>query len=147
MTTNLKYRGWEFEVDKEFTKETYAQVTASGTKTCTCNNCKNFAAYRDNIYPEEVKKLFLDLGIDINKEAEISHYGKVNNEKHMFSGWFHFKGRIIQGENLFMEINPNFTIGFSKNYHCAFFDDKNDLVQIEFTTHIPWVIDKELETE
>lgn len=116
----VKYRDWEFEVDKELTKETYAKTTASGTKTCTCNNCKNFDAYRDNIYPEELKNLFLDLGIDINKEAETTHYGKNDNGNHLFGVWFHFKGKIVKGLNSFAEINSDISISFSKNNTCAF---------------------------
>ena len=44
-------------------------------------------------------------------------------------------------------ITDNFSIGFSVGSDLAFFDDKNGLIQVEFDTFIPWIIDKKLENE
>lgn len=43
-------------------------------------------------------------------------------------------------------IADNFSIGFAEGNALAHFEDKTNLVQVEFETTIPWVIDKALET-
>ena len=45
------------------------------------------------------------------------------------------------------EIKPDFSMGFTTGSLLALFDDKDGLVQIEFSVNIPWLIDKELEGE
>ena len=40
-----------------------------------------------------------------------------------------------------------FSIGFTTGSSMALFEDKDGLLQIEFSVNIPWVIDKELEEE
>ena len=154
----LKFRAWTLEVDKEQTQRTYEKVSGSGADTCICNDCKNYVAYRDKVFPEEIRILFTDLGIDYRKEVEITSWEKLPNNRYHIGGWFHFKGHVLNGKDYLVplpkggftfdltKISDNFSIGFSKANDLTFFEDKNDLVQIEFDTNIPWVIDKKLET-
>ncbi len=55
--TTLKFRGWEFEVDRELTRKTYEKVSGSGADTCICSDCKNYVVYRDKVFPDEIKNL------------------------------------------------------------------------------------------
>lgn len=154
----IKFRDWELLVDKEQTKQTYAKVEIGGVESCTCNNCKNFAHNRENIYPEEIKQLLTELGIDYHKECEVWHYCKDDLGRHCYSGWFHFKGKF-KGKSLgaptadtittydLTPITDSFSIGFLYDNSLTLFEDKEDLVQVEFDTKTSWTIDKELESE
>jgi hypothetical protein len=157
-TTILNFRDWTFEVDKELTEQTYMTVPGSGADTCGCNDCKNYVAYREKVFPKEVIKLFNELGIDFRKEVEITTWEVLLNRLHHIGGWFHFKGRIVTGKDYRVHlvqgghtfdltpITDNFSIGFGEGNDLTFFEEKTGLVQVEFDTNIPWVIDKSLET-
>ncbi|WP_460583059.1 hypothetical protein [Hymenobacter arcticus] len=157
-TSTLHYRSWAFEFDHYLTQQTYAAVTGSGSDTCVCNDCKNYVAYRDRVFPAEITLLLADLGIDYRKEVEIFTYEQLPNGLHHIAGWFHFKGRVLAGPDYreplpngghtinLTSVTDNFSIGFAEGSALTYFEDKNGLVQVEFETTIPWVIDKTLET-
>ena len=157
-TSIVKFKDWTFEVDKALTEGTYNAILGSGADTCSCNNCKNYVAYRDKVFPEEVINLFNDLRIDYRKEVEITTWEVLPNGLHHIGGWFHFKGTILKGKDYrvplkssghtfnLTPITDNFSIGFAEGSDLTFFEDKAGLVQVEFDTKIPWVIDKSLET-
>ena len=154
----VNFREWVFEVDKVLTKQTYLGVSGSGADTCLCNDCKNYVAYRDHVFPKEIIDLFNELGIDYRKEVEITSWQVLPNGLHHIGGWFHFKGNIVTGKSYRVppesksytfDLTPmteNFSIGFSEGNDLTFFADKTGLVQIEFDTKIPWVNDKSLES-
>ena len=153
-TTIVKFRDWTFEVDKEYTVQTYRDISGSGADTCGCNDCKNYVAYRDKVFPKEITDLFNQLGIDYKKEVEITSWETLLNGLHHIGGWFHFKGQVLRGKDYrvplpsgghtfdLTPITGNFSIGFAEANDLTFFEDKTDLVQVEFGTNIPWVIDK-----
>ncbi len=156
----VKYKDWEFEVDQELTRQTYDNVTLSGADSCICKDCKNYVAYRDKVFSDEIKELFDDLGIDYRKEVEITSFETLPNGLHHIGGWYHFKGRLVSGKNYripqpdnngytldLTKVEDNFSIGFASGNDLTHFTDKTDLVQIEFMTYIPWVIDKSLVTK
>jgi len=154
----VKFKDWAFEVERALTKQTYNNVSGSGAETCDCNDCKNYVAYRDRVFPEIIIDLFNDLGIDYRKEVEITSYETLPNGLHHIGGWFHFKGRVLTGKDYriplpggghtvdLTKVDDNFLIGFAAGNDLTYFDEKTNLVQIEFDTNIPWVIDKSLET-
>ncbi|GAB3292247.1 hypothetical protein ACFQT0_07300 [Hymenobacter humi] len=153
----VKYKDWELIVDKELTEATYKKVAAGGADDCTCSNCKNYVAYREQVFPDEVLELFSELGVDYRRDVEIVSYEVLPNGNHHIGGWFHFKGRILAGDDCRLplpsggyslklkSITGNFSIGFAESSDLTWFKDKAGLVQIEFETIIPWVIDKSLE--
>lgn len=154
----VKYREWEFEVDRELTRWTYEEVRSSGADSCVCDDCKNYVAFRDKVFDDEIKQLFDDLGIDCKKEVEITTYQRLPDGLHLIGGWFHFKGRMLTGKDCrvpfpsgghtldLSAITDKFSIGFTVGNDLAHFADETGLVQIEFMTYIPWVIDTSLET-
>jgi hypothetical protein len=156
-TTTLRYREWEFELDRELTQQAYAHVTSSGAEACPCNDCKNYVAYRDHVFPPEFLALLGDLGIDYRKEVEVFSYELLPTGLHHVAGWFHFKGRVVAGPNYrdplpngghtihLTGITTDFSVGFAEGSDLAHFPDKTGLVQVEFEANIPWVIDKALE--
>lgn len=155
---HIAFEDWEIWVDKTLTQYTYRQVSMGGADSCKCEGCKNFVNYRLNVYPYKVRKLFGDLGIDINKECEVWHCCKENSGKHIYSGWFHFKGNFV-GKNCIVPtsehtswidltvLTEDFKIGFCYGSSLTFFEDTQNLVQVEFEAKIPWTIDNALEYE
>ncbi len=153
-TVTLKFRDWEFEVDKQLTEQTYKKISGSGADGCACDDCKNYVAFRNEVFPDEVQKLFVDLGIDFRKEVEVTSLETLPNGLHCIAGWFHFKGKVIRGNDYRLpllgggytfdltKITENFEIGFAEGSALTFFEDKEGLVQIEFMTYVPWVINK-----
>src|SRR5690606_39203324 len=114
----------------------------------------------NHVFPKSIIELFSNLGIDYRKEVEITYWEKLENGFHYIGGWFHFKGKILEGKKCneplpygngsilsLKEIQKNFSIGFDEGKAMTLFEDQNDLIQLEFSTHIPWVIDKKLESE
>ncbi|MDQ6470899.1 hypothetical protein RB619_09620 [Flavobacterium sp. LHD-80] len=154
----VQFKNWKFEVDRSLTIETYAGIVSGGAVSCSCNDCKNYVESREYIFPEEVKILFLNLGIDYKKEVEILSYQILPNGLHHIAGWFHFKGKMIDGKNCKRDIEnesfqieltaigDNFSIGFCEQNSLTFFENKDDLIQVEFEAYIPWLIDKSLES-
>ena len=45
------------------------------------------------------------------------------------------------------DINESFSVGFRIASDLAYFNDNENLVQVEFEAKIPWTIDKKLESE
>ena len=156
-----KFREWEFEVDYETTRRTYDLVSRSGAEECGCNNCKNYVACRESVFPKEVITFFSDIGVDYRKEVEITDYQKVPNGLHHVGGWFHFEGQILSGKDCrvftddsktgwtldLTSIDEMFSMGFHVGSDLAYFENKVGLVQVEFEAKIPWVIDKALESD
>ncbi|GAB2685887.1 hypothetical protein GCM10027037_04410 [Mucilaginibacter koreensis] len=144
----IKYREWTFEVDPETTSLLYQNVAASGTEECACGNCKYFLSIKSDVYPLEIKDLFVKLGIDITKEYEVCDLGDQATT-YVYSGWFHFVGRILDGnddtiqENAgrfnYKKVNGVFDIGFTTKISASFFDNNEyPLVQVEFLTTVPY---------
>ena len=153
--TYYKYKDWKFEVDVPLNRQVYAGITDSGADSCPCDDCKNYVACRDQVFPAAIKELFDALGIDFRKEVEITHYQTLENGLHQIGGWFHFKGRIVSGKDYrkpssdgngytldLTAVTDNFDLGFAPGSALSFFKEKDNLVQVEFMTSIPWVIGK-----
>ena len=96
----VKYRTWIFDVDLETTKTEYAKAGESGAESCTCGYCANYVAYREFVFPEEIKELLQSLGIDYRKEAEIVTYDILPSQMQHIEGWFHFKGTTSSWQRL-----------------------------------------------
>ncbi len=157
-TTIVKYKDWTFEVDFSTTKNTYDNANPGGADTCPCAYCKNFVANRDK-YLGEAKEFFQSIGIDYKKDCETYWTTKLENGKHLYNGWFHFKGKIVSGptcksidENKVTNIklhsvSDNLCLGFYPDDTMSFFDNKDELVQVEFETAIPWTLENEAEPD
>ncbi len=151
----IKYKDWKFEVDTDFTRNMYSKFPSGGANQCECRDCKNFAANRNEAYPYEIKELFTKIGIDYNKESEVYHHIRLESGLHFYGGWFHFKGKFINGNDCrifhspeaytfnMTDITENFRIGFTLGNSPSLFESLDGLIQIEFETNIPWIISEE----
>src|SRR5262245_23897975 len=140
----LKYREWLFECDPDATRIAYKQITRGGAEDCACAGCQNFLAQRENVFPDEVLQLFLRLGIDYRRDAEIYQSAKLESGSHGYGGWFHFIGKIQEQPLGPAQISKSLTIDFipGRDLAAASFD-KEPLVQVEITAELPWIIAEE----
>jgi len=137
----IQFREWELVVDSDATKSVYNKVAAGKADNDLSDAFINFVNCRKTMLPDEIKTLFDALGIDANKECENTYLGKQNNDLHLYSAWFHFKGNFTSSIRK-TQINDTFSIGFSKNTGSTFFKNTKDLVLVEFFVEIPWTIEK-----
>lgn len=156
--TTVTFRDWTLTVDRGATQITYASVVTGSAEDCKCDDCKNYVVYRPTAFPDEIILLLHQLGIDYRKESEVWRMSKDEDGNHLYNGIFHFKGSF-EGKDCFVtddgsngtfsmtDINESFSIGFRIASELTYFKDKENLVQVEFETRIPWMIDKKLEPE
>ncbi|WP_338790551.1 hypothetical protein [Bernardetia sp. MNP-M8] len=150
----ITYKNQIFEVDFDRTKEVYDNIQFSNLFSCNCHGCRNFLVNRENIYPKEVLNLMIQLGIDYKKGSELHHICKIEIGKHLYGGWFHFKGRILENGNELtetetIEVNEDFKFFFKRDGSLSFFDkeEHNQIMQLEILAHSDWVLEKELELD
>ncbi len=139
----IKYRDWLLEADRLQTAGFYESIQSAGSEDCICGNCKYFNTISNHIYPDEVKLLFKELGVDINKNFEVNDFGDETTG-HLYYGSFHFIGKIIEGKDCsiplqsggytvdLLPISESFSIGFTSAVSKSFFNKDQNLVQIEF---------------
>ena len=144
--TRLAYRDWQFECEPGRTRAAYEQIAHGGAEECGCAGCRNFLAQRDEVFPEEVLKLFAELGVDSRRDAEIYHQARLESGSHLYGGWFHFIGEIEKQPLGPAQIREGFTIDFLPTRDLAapsFVDEL--LVQIEIAAELPWIVKEEKE--
>jgi hypothetical protein len=149
----IVFARWELECDSVATRRGYREITSGAPESCHCATCRNFAATRQEIYPALVLRLFDELGIVADREAEVYHNCQVKPALHNYGGWFHFVGSIATGADASRQIALNawtfdrekvrdrFELGFTRRIgllHKAFQDQA--VVQVEFIAMVPWVI-------
>jgi len=152
--TTIKFKKWKIECDVAGTREAYAKIERGGPEECDCNSCKNFAAARQYAFPQEARSLLEQLGIDIDKEAEVYHNCKLESGLHNYGGWFHFIGSIEDGPDSKRQIAENsfaldlermdnrFAMGFTAQTALVprSFGDQ-PVIQVEFQAEVNWLIE------
>jgi hypothetical protein len=143
---------WLINHDPDATRRCFAQLVV-GTG-CTCIYCRNFDAAAGRTFPVEFVVLLDALGIDPAKPAELCHWCREASGLYFTGGWFHLVGSIVAGEDVVREVNgtgtfqfeelvPRLEFGFSARLALvpqAFAG--HPLVQLEFQTRVPWVLDE-----
>jgi hypothetical protein len=146
----VSFRGWEFEVDTELTSKTYGKAKEGNSDACDCGDCKNYRAQKSAAFPAEVLEFFAVVGIDYRKESEAYTTHQLENGLYHYSGWFHFAGNVlkrgsrqaIDPDTEITTLSENFRIWFRRGGDLSFFDKGTELVQVEFETHLPWIIEE-----
>lgn len=144
----IHYRNWTLWVDKVATQQAYDRFAF---EPCDCFDCQNYEQQKADILPQEFVDLLTQLGIDPLKYASVS---QIRPKGHLliYEGWYHFKGEFqgvsamqpIEegGSTLILQpISDGFAVGFHHDVWHACFDQKDNLVQLEFEIAIPWVLD------
>jgi hypothetical protein len=149
----LTIRRWKLQSDPDATRSAFSHLELGSPESCGCTDCLNFAAARERAYPSEILTVFDQLGIDSHKESEIWHYCREDSGVHLYGGFFHFVGSIESGKDAkemvdgygtidLEAIGEGFEFGFTSNVALVpkSFGDAL-VVQLEFQTKIPWVLD------
>jgi len=153
---------WRVEADPEATARAHARMPAGCPERCGCRYCVNFVATRGRAYPAEELRLFEALGIRQDRESEICAPVLLSGALYLYSGWFHFVGRILddpiseahnsvpQGQALesgtvselrFHALTDHFGILLRAERHLLPEEFGADsVVQLDFTTELPWVL-------
>lgn len=163
MRERLSIYGWTIEVDREKTAQIHASMELGSAEACGCLDCKNWAAVRQSAYPNEILALFRKLGIQTDRETEMGSPLSLGNNRFLYNGWFHFVGKLLSGPStreevpselfnstgqggrvervIYHEVNLKFSIGFSEKTDLLPKEFKGeDVVQLEFTAEVPWVL-------
>lgn len=134
--------GHVIRYDHDATTVVYRSITRGGASECSCSGCDNFACIRTQAYPPEFIRILSVLGIDPLKEDEAFEYGRDDQGLHIYGGWFHFVGEVVQlGQRVDLD-------GFQFWFDPFEQVPQNDLFEpgpvsaIEFLTHLPWVSDQ-----
>ena len=141
---------WLIDHDPDATRRCFAQLPV-GTG-CTCNQCRNFERAAGRNFPSEFLAVLEVLGVDQSKPAELCHYCREPSGLYLTGGWFHFVGSILAGEDAmhwennigtfrFEKLVSGLEFGFTARLaivHEVF--GGLPLVQLEFQTHVPWVL-------
>jgi hypothetical protein len=151
---------WQVEADPEATARAHDRMPSGSPERCGCRDCLNFAAARTLAYPPEALELFARLGIRPDRESEIGGSIPIAEGRFLYSGWFHFVGRLLnqpaerpcdgevgdQGSGVVRELHhhaltPQFGILLWSERHLVPAEFGRDVVvQLDFTTELPWVL-------
>jgi hypothetical protein len=129
--------------DREATVAAYSQLTSGGAERCNCVHCRNFAAQRNQLYPEGFRAVLHKLGIDPLKEGYVfDEVGPFPDKVRPTGGWFYFVGDLAEsGEKLVSEgeFQYWFQPAFPRPPACF----GNQIAAIEFRARIPWVLEED----
>jgi hypothetical protein len=152
---------WRVEADAEATARAHNRMSAGCPERCGCRYCVNFVATRGGAYPAEALRLFETLGVRQDRESEICAPVPLTGAQYLYSGWFHFVGRILdetgpplisvsQGQGpgsavvselRFHALTDHFGILLRPERHLLPEEfGAASVVQLEFTTELPWVL-------
>jgi hypothetical protein len=149
LMVTVHFQDWGVVVDREATAEAYAQIEASGSDLCGCQDCRNFVAVRDAglLYPPAVLELLAQLGVDPSREAESASMGSIDRDHpdvHLYEWWFNVIGHLLPGE-LTQPRDPArelqlYPVSGGALADAAFGDAP--LFRVEFLGGLPWLLDE-----
>jgi hypothetical protein len=88
-----------------------------------------------------LSRLLLDqLGIALEKEGEV-YEGACEGLVVEYGGWFYLAGEVIEAGERMTDASPGFQYFFRPSYRpTALADFGGDVLALEFSTKLPWVI-------
>ncbi len=131
--------------DRECTRRVYTSIPTGDADVCGCLHCRNFAAQRDQAYPESFLQLLDHLGVDPAKESEVYYLYTDSKGKSEYGGWFHLVGEIVEPGCTFNERAQDnrefqfwfwFTQGLPANPEW----DNETRIELAFITTVDWVL-------
>ena len=148
---------WVLKFDRDETARRYSLLPAGNG--CSCTECTNFNTVGLRAFQHDFRRIAEQLGIDVQKPAELCHYSKDSTGLHLTGGWFHVIGSLQSGRDAWKETDmpsartadfeklaSGAEIGFSPEAHLVPDVFKGaSLVQLEFVTRVPWLLSAETE--
>jgi hypothetical protein len=123
-------------------------ITVADAERCTCISCKNFAAQRTNVFPEEFLRFLKELGVDPSREWGILDYdfGPEDPHIHLYGGWFLFCGELVEGSDRQTELGAGtFAHWFTNSFPDSTLPKELKLCAVEFLVRIPWILPEKSE--
>jgi hypothetical protein len=126
--------------DRDATVTAYNAFPHGDADRCKCVHCRNFAAQRGNVYPQDFRTLLDQLGIDPNKEGEVFDMAGPDDRRiRPTGGWFYFVGEFInKGERLTQSGDFQYWLqpSFPRPPDCF----GESVIAIEFCVQVSWVL-------
>ena len=115
---------FEFE---NYTIDVYEEkmkTLAEKKHRCGCPPCCAFREYV-HTFSDDVKKLFNELGLDLEDPDEVYDFGKDENGETAYVGWWNIYGKIIKNSESPCRISDNLEVTFCDNelYAPKWFQD------------------------
>jgi hypothetical protein len=138
----LELPGWCILYDATATWEAYARVRTGGAESCGCDPCRNWVLSRARLVPTDLRGLLGRLGIPLDRDCEVYHCAREESGLHYYGGWYHFIGRILNGER---ESAPHVSFGpFKVSFKSgpALLPEAGigqPVVQLKFDALVPWL--------
>jgi hypothetical protein len=142
MEEELSVGEQKIRFDREATLALYCEtIKAAGADRCNCIYCRNFAAQRSTIYPEEFLRLLKKLGADPFKEWEAFDCGCApeNPNSYLYGGWFLLSGKLVVGADKRTKQEP-FSHWLTTSFPKGGLPNDVEVCAVEFMTEIPWVL-------
>lgn len=149
----IAFGHWRVNCDREATRLAYSRLDIESEATCECTYCRNFAEAVDRAFSTEVLTILDRLGIDIRRAAEVYELGRLESGLHLYGGWYHCVGEIVEERVEIADSGIEWGTGPSAFY----LHDKPALVsvpfkglpllQFEFSAEVPWVLHEPPEPE
>jgi hypothetical protein len=86
--------GYTIRVDKAATRAAH-EKRRPGALECGCADCLWFDAHREELLPTAFRTFLTQLGIDPDKETEVTANELENTISSM--GWYHANGEVVEG--------------------------------------------------
>jgi hypothetical protein len=130
--------------DREQTRRAYTELRSGGVERCGCSYCRNFVTQRSTAYPENFRRLLEQLGIDPEKDGEVYECGPEGSLR-VYGGWFYFVGELIEPGQRMTDAGSEFQYYFAdaKLLPKPKANFGHNVLAVEFTTKLPWVISEQ----
>ena len=139
--TEYDFFGFQVEIDEEATRSWYAQADEWG---CECGDCRNFLKIaHERALPAPLLEILDGLGIPLEKATYVCML--YNNESgYLYELSYRLAGRILSGDEMRDYLESDW--GTARCWHEPYpygapgFPEPH--FDIDFTTVLPWVLDK-----
>ncbi len=130
--------------DREQTRRAYGELKSGDAERCGCSYCRNFAAQRSTVYPENFLRFLDQLGVDSEKEGEVYECGPEGSLR-VYGGWFYLVGELIEPGERMTDAGSGLQYYFADAKHLPIprVDFGKKVLVVEFTTKLPWVISEQ----
>ena len=139
----IELSGYQLEIDKEATTNTYKQISSGGCKGCGCDYCKNFSLALSTVFPKEILDFFALAGVDIKKDTEVYEFNEELSGEHLYGGEYHLWGKVLEEPKIEATIGKKFTFEFSERSQLVQNEfNKTGAVCFSFSAILPWLLNK-----
>ena len=119
----VEFEGWVLKVDRDATLAAYADMEIATPPGCGCPDCMRFGSVRRSLFPTSVLPLLMRIGVDLDKEAELSNFGPDENGRDNWWWFYHFVGAVVERpyepRTKFVvpgtQVTPAFSLSFNRD--------------------------------